>query len=112
MTVSLYQGKTQAGRLAIVDQAGAGKTNIVLHLAEEFGSKAPVIIIPGNVIITDQHTLEREIVEAVSYPVDNRTYHDEIYELCHLSQSIGLPFLVIIAGAAATSDPTKQRNVM
>ena len=75
MVVSLYKGKPQAGRLAIIDQAGAGKTNIVLHLAEEFGSKAPVVIIPGNVIITDQHTLEREIVEAVSYPVDDRTYH-------------------------------------
>ena len=112
MVVSLYQGEPQAGRLAIVDQAGAGKTNIVLHLAEEFGSKAPVIIIPGNVIITDQHALEREIVEAVGYPVDDRTYHAEIHELCHLAQSRGFPFLVILDGADENSEPTKLRNAI
>src|SRR5258708_3453044 len=112
MTVFLYQGKTQAGRLAIVDQAGAGKTNIVLHLAEEFGSKAPVIIIPGNVIITDYHTLEREIVEAVSYPVDDRTYHAEIHKLCQLAQGRGFPFLVILDGADENNEPTKLRNAI
>ena len=112
MVVSLYQGEPQAGRLAIVDQAGAGKTNIVLHLAEEFGSKAPVITIPGNVIITDQNALEREIVEAVGYPVDDRTYHAEIHELCHLAQSRGFPFLVILDGADENSEPTKLRNAI
>lgn len=112
MVVSLYQGKPQAGRLAIIDQAGAGKTNIVLHLAEELGSKAPVIIIPGNVIITDQHTLEREIVEAVGYPVDDRTYHAEIHKLCQLAQSRGFPFLVILDGADENNEPTKLRNAI
>ena len=109
MVASLYQGKPQAGRLAIVDQAGAGKTNIVFHLAEEFGSKAPVIIIPGNVIIADQHTLEREVVEAVGYPVNDRTYHADIHELCKLAHGKGFPFLVIIDGADENSEPTKLR---
>jgi hypothetical protein len=112
MVVSLHQGKPQAGRLAIVDQAGAGKTNMVFHLSEEFGSKAPVIIIPGNVIITDHHTLEREIVESVSYPVDDRTYHAEIHELCRLAQSKGFPLLVILDGVDENSEPTKLRNAI
>lgn len=112
MVVSLHQGKTQARWLAIVDQAGSGKTNIVLHLAEEFGSKAPVILIPGNVIITDHHTLEREIIEAVSYPVDDRTYHGKFHELCRLAQDNGFPFLVILDGADENSEPTKLRIAM
>lgn len=112
MVASLHQEKPQAGRLAIVDQAGAGKTNIVFHLAEEFGSKAPVIIIPGNIIITDQHTLEREIVESVSYPVDDRSYHAEIHELCRLAQSKGFPLLVILDGVDENSEPTKLRTAI
>jgi len=109
MVVSMHQGKPQARRLAIVDQAGAGKTNIVLHFSEEFGSKAPVIIIPGNVIIADRHTLEREIVEAVGYPVNDHTYHANIHELCRLAQNEGFPFLVILDGADENSEPTKLR---
>jgi len=109
MVISMQQEKSQARQLAIVDQAGAGKTNIVLHLAEEFGNKAPVIIIPGNVIITDRHTLEREIVESVSYPVDDRTYHAQIHELCQLAQNEGFPFLVIIEGADENGEPANLR---
>jgi HEAT repeat protein len=109
MIISLHQEKTQAQRLAIVDQAGAGKTNMMLHLAEAFGSQAPVILIPGNIIITDRHTLEREIVEQVGYPIDDRTYHAEIHELCRLAQSKGFPFLVILDGADENSEPTKLR---
>jgi HEAT repeat protein len=109
MVVSMHQGEHQARQLAIVDQAGAGKTNMVLNLSEEFGSKAPVIIISGNVIITDHHTLEREIVESVSYPVNDRTYHAEIHELCQLAQSKGFPFLVILDSADENSEPTKLR---
>lgn len=95
--------------LAIVDQAGTGKTNMVFHLAEEFGKKTPAIIIPGNVIIADQHTLEREVVEAVGYPVNDRTYHADIYELCQLAKGRGFPFLVILDGVDENGEPTKLR---
>jgi HEAT repeat protein len=109
MVISMQQGKPQARQLAIVDQAGAGKTNMVLHLAEEFGSKAPVIVIPGSVIIIDRHTLEREIVESVGYPIDDRTYHAQVHELCQLAQNEGFPFLVIIEGADENGEPAKLR---
>jgi HEAT repeat protein len=91
--------------LVVVDQSGAGKTNLVLHLAEEYGKDAPVIIVPGRHTIVDKHTLEREIVDAVGYPVDDITYHAKLYELCQIAQREGSPLLVIVEGVDENSDP-------
>jgi HEAT repeat protein len=91
--------------LVVVDQAGAGKTNVVLHLAEKYGKDAPVIIVPGRHTIIDKHTLEREIVDAVGYPVDDVTYHAKVYELCQIAQREGYPLLVIVEGVDENSDP-------
>ncbi len=104
--------KTLAQLFVLVDQAGSGKTNIVLHLAEEYGKDAPVIVIPGSHTITDDHTLEREIVEAMGYPVDDRTYHAKIYELCQIAQHEGYPFIVVVEGINENSDPTKIRKAI
>ena len=104
--------KTLAQLFVLVDQAGSGKTNIVLHLAEEYGKDSPVLVIPGSHTITDEHTLEREIVEAVGYPVDDRTYHAKVYELCQVAQQEGYPFIVIVEGINENSDPTKIRKAI
>jgi hypothetical protein len=86
--------KTKTQLLGIVDQAGAGKTNLVLHLSEEYGRDAPVLVISGSLTITDDYSLEREIVEAVGYPVESRTYHAKLHELCQIAQQEGYPLLV------------------
>lgn len=91
--------------LVVVDQAGAGKTNLVLHLAEKYGKDAPVIIVPGRHTIVDKHALEREIVDAVGYPVDDVTYHAKVYELCQIAQRECYPLLVIVEGVDENSDP-------
>lgn len=112
MVRDIQQGKTIAQFLAIVDQAGAGKTNMVLHLSQEYGKQAPVLVLPGSLTITDDHTLEREIVEAVGYPVDNRTYHAKVHELCQMAQRQGYPFVVIVEGINENSDPAHIRKAM
>ncbi|HEY6287443.1 MAG TPA: hypothetical protein VIX20_17375, partial [Ktedonobacteraceae bacterium] len=99
--------KTTAHLLVIVDQAGVGKSNVALHLAEKYGKDAPVLILPGNIPITDTHTLEKEIVDAVSYPVDDRTYHVKVYEACQIAQHEGYPFLVVVEGINENRDPRR-----
>ncbi len=110
--IALRQGKTKAQLLTIVDQAGAGKTNMVLHLSEEYGRDAPALVIPGSHTITDDHSLEREIVEAVGYPVDSRTYHAKVHELCQIAQQEGYPLLVIVEGINENSNLMEMRNAL
>lgn len=99
---------TRSHLLVVIDQAGVGKTNVALHLAEKYGKDAPVLILPGNIPITDIHTLEREVVDAVSYPVDDRTYHAKVHEVCQIAQHEGYPFLVIIEGINENRDPRRM----
>jgi len=110
--VGIHQGKAKAQLLAIVDQAGVGKTTLVLHLSEVYGTDAPVIVIPGSCTITDDHTLEREIVDAVGYPVEDHTYHAKVHELCQIAQREGHPLLVIIDSINENSDPKRTRNAL
>lgn len=110
--IAIRQGKTKAQLLAIVDQAGTGKTDLVLHLSEEYSRDAPVLVIPGSLTISDNHSLEREIVEAVGYPVESHTYHAKLHELCQIAQQEGYPLLVIVEGVNENSNLIGMRNTL
>jgi HEAT repeat protein len=103
--------KTGSQLFVMVDQAGVGKTNVVLHLAEKYGKVAPVIVIPGNRTIIDEYTLEREIVHAVGYPVDG-VIRARVYELCQIAQHEGSPLLVIVEGVDENRDLIGIRKAM
>jgi HEAT repeat protein len=96
----------------IVDQAGAGKSTLVLHLAEHFGNIGPVIVLAGSTTITHNHAIKFEIVESLKDGDDSRTYHSDLKALCKLAQDEGYPLLVILDAIDANSDPRVLQNAL
>jgi len=111
-THAFAQGQGAKQLLVLVDQAGAGKSNLVLHLAEEYGKKGPVIILPGTVGITDGAMLEHLIVDAIKDTDNERTYHSDLKALCRLSQREGQPILVILDGINENDEPKRVRQAL
>ena len=111
-TQASAQGRETKQLLILVDQAGAGKSNLVLHLAEEYGKKGPVIILPGTVRITDRATLEHLIVDAIKDADNERTYHSDLKALCRLAQREGQPILVILDGINENDEPKRVRQAL
>ncbi len=106
------QGDTLQQLFAIVDQAGAGKSTLVLHLAEHYGKIGPVIVLAGSITITHNHALEFELVESLKDGDDIRTYHSDLKALCRLAQSEGYPLLVILDATDANSEPRDLQNAL
>jgi hypothetical protein len=111
-THAFAQGRGTKQLLILVDQAGAGKSNLVLHLAEEYGKKGPVILLPGTASITDGAMLERLIVDAIKDTDNERTYHSDLKALCRLSQYEGQPILVILDGINENDEPKRVRQAL
>jgi HEAT repeat protein len=111
-THAFAQGRGAKQLLILVDQAGTGKSNLVLHLAEEYGKIGPVIILPGTATITDGATLEHLIVDAIKDTANERTYHSDLKALCRLSQREGQPILVILDGINENDEPKRVRQAL
>lgn len=111
-TAAISQSNGKAQLLALVDQAGAGKSSFVLHVAELYGKVGPVLIIPGNITIENDHTLEQELVEVVGYPIDGRTYHAKLAEVCQIAQGQGHPLLVILDEVDKNRSPELIRRAL
>lgn len=104
--------EVRAQILALVDQAGSGKTSVVLHLSEVYGREGPVIVIPGRRTVVDDDSLAREVLKAVEYPVNRPSHYASVRELCQTAHHQGYPLLIVIDGINENRDPRLMRDTL
>ncbi|MHB8573832.1 MAG: hypothetical protein ACYDCQ_00730 [Dehalococcoidia bacterium] len=110
-TRSLQADSDNARRVAfLVGEAGTGKSNVALHLAQQLVERTAVIVLPGNLTLSDSHALERAIVDAAGYPAAGQVYHADLDRMCELARSAGELLVVVIDGVNERADLVSFRQ--